>query len=87
MYTSFLTCCWLAEHTTLMLSAVCRKYALDYIALLLMVIFLVMSEETVPFTRYIYHIDDQASHLQASLSYFASPLLHKASLSSRKAAC
>ena len=42
---------------------VCRKYAVDYIVLLLMVIFLVMSEETVPFTRYIYHIDDQARPL------------------------
>ena len=70
-----------------MLSPVCRKYALDYIALLLMVIFLVMSEETVPFTRYIYHFDDQASLYDAFRSYFASPLLHKAPMSSRKAAC
>ncbi|CAK0784440.1 hypothetical protein CVIRNUC_007644 [Coccomyxa viridis] len=40
-------------------TSIIRKYALDYVALLLMVIFLVMSEETVPFTRYIYHVDDQ----------------------------
>ena len=35
----------------------------DYLALLLMVIVLVISEEAVPFTRYIYHVDDQASQL------------------------
>ena len=68
MFSCFLTCCWLAQQRKRMLSLVCRKYALDYIALLLMVIFLVMSEETVPFTRYIYHIDDQASLFQAFLS-------------------
>ena len=68
MYTCFLTCCWLAQHRTLTLSSVCRKYALDYVALLLMVIFLVMSEETVPFTRYIYHVDDQASLSKTVLS-------------------
>ena len=37
-----------------------RKYLIDYIALLLMVIVLVISEEAVPFTRYIYHANDQA---------------------------
>ena len=44
-------------------SHACRKYLVDYIALLLMVVILVISEEAVPFTRYIYHIDDQARHL------------------------
>ncbi len=37
----------------------CRTYLIDYVALLLMVVILVISEEAVPFTRYIYHIDDQ----------------------------
>ena len=43
-----------------------------------MVIFLVMSEETVPFTRYIYHVDDQASLFETFLSYLAFLNLHKA---------
>ena len=37
----------------------CRTYLIDYVALLLMVVILVISEEAVPFTRYIYHVDDQ----------------------------
>ena len=54
----------LADHVS---CGVCRKYLIDYIALLLMVIVLVISEEAVPFTRYIYHANDQACLLLPDL--------------------